>query len=598
MGAPSRIDGAELARSTVGYARSDDGIHFGARRQLIAPEHAWERFGCEDPRITRVDGRYYVFYPALSAFPFQADGIRVGVAVSDDLEHFEKHPVTPFNAKAMALFPERIDGRLVAVLTANTDRPPAKVAIAVFERDSDLWSEDYWQAWYRDLDRHVVPLLRSPADQVEVGAAPLATAQGWLLVYAYIRDYFHPTRRFGVEAVLLDRGDPRRVRSRSAVLLLAPERDYERRGAVPDVAFPSGAVVDSGVLRVYYGAADTCACAAQAPIDAVLDALMPPDVECFVPSSLSPHGFARFSGNPVLRPRPELAWEARAAFNPAALHLGGRVHLLYRAMAVDGTSRFGHASSADGVHFDERSCEPVYGPRVPFEARRGPGNCGCEDPRLTVLEDTVHLFYTAYDGHTPRVACSRLGVADFLARRWHWSAPTVVTPPGVDDKDGALLSRRIGGRYVVFHRFGECMRVSATPTLDFGDGRWLGPDAAAIRPRKEYWDNGKFGIAAPPLETSRGWVVFFHRVTRPHAVYKVEALLLALDDPTRVIAETGATLLEPETDEERFGQTPNVVFPCGAVLVDGTIYLYYGGADSVVCVASMPLLALFRRMGL
>ena len=57
MGAPSRIDGAELARSTVGYARSDDGIHFGARRQLIAPEHAWERFGCEDPRITRV-GRF------------------------------------------------------------------------------------------------------------------------------------------------------------------------------------------------------------------------------------------------------------------------------------------------------------------------------------------------------------------------------------------------------------------------------------------------------------------------------------------------------------------------------------------------------------
>lgn len=123
-------------------------------------------------------------------------------------------------------------------------------------------------------------------------------------------------------------------------------------------------------------------------------------------------------------------------------------------------------------------------------------------------------------------------------------------------------------------------------------------ESAVIAPRKHYWDNRKFGIAAPPLETPHGWLLFFHRVTQTGSIYKVEALLLDRDEPSRVIAETGATLLEPETSEERFGQTPNVVFPCGAVIRDGFVLLYYGGADSVICLARMALERVYRRLGL
>ena len=103
---PQMIGCNELPLSTVGYALSSDGVHFNDHRQFIKPEHDWEQFGCEDPRVTKMDGKFYIFYTALSAFPFNADSIRVGVAITHDFQKIdEKHPVTPFNAKAMSLFP-------------------------------------------------------------------------------------------------------------------------------------------------------------------------------------------------------------------------------------------------------------------------------------------------------------------------------------------------------------------------------------------------------------------------------------------------------------------------------------------------------------
>lgn len=590
--------GAPMSLASVGYARSEDGIHFSGRRCIVQPEHRWEQYGCEDPRVTWFEGRYYIFYTCLSVFPFEARGIRLGVAITEDFERFEKHPVTPFNAKAMALFPERIDGQIVAVLTVNTDLPPAKIAIARFDRIEDLWSQAWWEEWFRNLDSHVVPLLRSPEDQVEVGAPPVRTPQGWLLVHSYIRGYFSAGRHFAIEAALLDAKDPRRVRGRCAEPLLQPEAHYELQGCVGNVVFPSGATVDGQDLVVYYGAADTHCCAARGPLQDVLAPMARAAPEQFVQSRYVRQGFQRFSGNPILVPRAELRWEAKACFNPAALLLDGKVHLVYRAMSEDGTSTMGYAMSRDGVHVDERGAAPIYTPTAPFEEKLRPGNSGCEDPRLTVLDGMVYMFYTAFDGYTPRVAFTRLPLDDFLARRWHWQPPAVITPPGVDDKDACLLERRVGGDYVLFHRFGDCIRVNRRRSLEFGDGRWLDHDSAIIAPRTEYWDNRKFGIAGPPIWTPHGWLLMFHRVTKPDSVYKVEAMLLDHEDLTQVLADTAASLLEPETPEERVGQTPNVVFPCGSVVMDDQVYLYYGGADSVVCVARMALAAIYKRLGI
>ena len=131
--------------SSLGYASSTDGVHFKNRRQFTKHEYDWERFGCEDPRVTKIGSTYYVFYTALSTYPFSADGIKVGLAITKDFKKIrEKHLVTPFNAKAMCLFPEKIKGKLVAILTGNTDRPPSNICIATFEREDQMWSREYW----------------------------------------------------------------------------------------------------------------------------------------------------------------------------------------------------------------------------------------------------------------------------------------------------------------------------------------------------------------------------------------------------------------------------------------------------------------------
>ena len=107
---------------------------------MIAPEEDWERFGCEDPRVTKIDDKYYIFYTALSVYPFAAEGIKVAVAVTKDFKKIEeRHLVTPFNAKAMVLFPEKINGKYVALLTAHTDTPPVKICLGrVRQHRADL----------------------------------------------------------------------------------------------------------------------------------------------------------------------------------------------------------------------------------------------------------------------------------------------------------------------------------------------------------------------------------------------------------------------------------------------------------------------------
>lgn len=198
-----------LMISDIGIAESKDGINFYNRKRFVVPEYEWERFGVEDPRVTKFGNAYYIFYTALSTYPPNAEGIKIGLAISRDLKTIhEKHLVTSFNAKAMALFPEKINGKMWAVLTVNTDKPPAKICLANFNQESDMWSEDYWNKWYKNFEKSALPLQRRPEDHIEVGAVPIKTKYGWLLFYSYIRNYFSPKRVFSIEAVLLDLKKP------------------------------------------------------------------------------------------------------------------------------------------------------------------------------------------------------------------------------------------------------------------------------------------------------------------------------------------------------------------------------------------------------
>lgn len=583
---PQRVGNDELHVSTIGHAVSRGGGRFASRAQLIRPEYEWERYGCEDPRVTKLGGNYYVFYTALSAYPFGPDGIKVGLAITKDFKTLDKHPVTPFNAKAMALFPGKVNGKFAAILTVNTDRPPSRIALAFFGKEEEIWSKGYWDRWYGDLDSHVLELTRSPNDHVEVGAPPVLTEDGWLLLYSYIRNYFSGNRIFGIEAVLLDRKDPSKILSRTERPILVPEEEYEQYGRVPNIVFPTGAVVKGDTLHIYYGAADTTTCLATCSLTELLEEMRASTMK-----------LERFEGNPIIAPIAEHGWESKSTCNPAAVQLEGRVHLLYRAMSGDDASTLGYASLKDGLRIEERLPGPVYVPREAFEKPVRPGvGSGCEDPRLTPIGDDIYMCYTAYDGTQPRIALTSIRKKDFLARRWNWTRPTLISPPDVDDKDAAIFPKRFRGKYAVLHRLGKGIWLDFVDDLRFEGKRWLG-GRVLMRPRPGLWDSGKIGISGPPIETKKGWLLLYHGISkRDDRHYHVRAALLDLKDPSKVLARTKYPIFEPETPYERQGLVPNVVFPCGSALIDGALHVYYGGGDRVVGVASIKLADLLDRI--
>lgn len=576
-----------LMVSDIGIAESKDGINFNNRHRFIVPEHEWERFGTEDPRVTKLDDKYYIFYTALSTYPPNAEGIKIGLAISKDLKTIqEKHLITPFNAKAMALFPEKINGKMWAVLTVNTDKPPAKVCLVSFDKESDMWSEEYWNKWYKNFEKSALPLQRRPEDHIEVGAPPIKTKDGWLLFYSYIRGYFSPKRVFSIEAVLLDLKDPSKIIARTNYPILVPEEYYELIGHVPNVIFPSGAMIKDDLVYLYYGATDTTCALAFISLSDFLKKLLSQEKNSFK--------FSRSKENPIISHKKENDWEAKAVYNPAAIYLQGKVHILYRAQSEDNTSMFGYATSVDGTHIDFRSLKPVYVPRESFEQKLTPGgNSGCEDPRLTKIDNTIYMMYTAFDGQNPpRVALTSIPEKDFLKQKWLWTKPVLISPPNEDDKDACLFPEKINGKYVIIHRAGDDIDLSFHSELDFDGNCWL-EEYRWIAPRKGMWDSRKVGIAAPPIKTKEGWLILYHGVS-DNGVYRVGAVLTDLHDLTKIISRTDEPIFEPETEYEKIGQIPNVVFPCGAVVIDGKIFMYYGGADSVVGVATAEVEKLLK----
>lgn len=567
--------------SNIGIAQSRDGINFFNRRRFIIPDQNWDRFGCEDPRITKLDNEYYIFYTALSEYPFKAEGIKVGLAISKDLKTvYRKYLITPFNAKAMTLFPEKINRKIFGLLTVHSDKPPAKICLVNFDKKEDLWSEVYWHTWYRNFDNYALPLQKNLNDHIEVGTPPLKTKKGWLVIYSYIKNYGKPNQLFSVEAVLLDLKDPFKIIAKTSAPLLTPEEYYEKIGYVPNVVFPSGAIIKKEVIYLYYSAADTTCCLAFISLNNLLKKLT---------YISKPIKFLWSNEKKIIEPVENHSWESKATFNPAAIYLDGKVHLLYRAMSKDNTSVFGYAVSKNGLDIDYRSNQPVYVPRESFEQKSYPeANSGCEDPRLTKIGSRIYMCYTAYDGiNPPRVALTSISEKDFLEQKWNWSKPVLISPPGIDDKDACILPEKIKGKYVIIHRSGDDIDISFNDNLDFDGKTWL-EEYRWLAPRQGMWDSKKVGIASPPIKTKKGWLILYHGVS-DNGIYRVGAVLSDLKDITKIIARTDEPIFEPRHQFQKVGQVPNVVFPCGAVVIGNKLFMYYGAADQFVGVATISL---------
>lgn len=586
LSSPRRLEGRDLRMSSVGHAVSSDGASFGPTQLFVRPEVSWDRFGCEDPRVTVLEGKIFLFYTAIGAYPFVPDHIRVGLALFKDLSQPpERHLITPFNAKAMALFPRKIGGKYVAILSVNTDMPPATMAIAKFDHIEEMWSRDYWRQFYQQLPKHALHLRRLNTDQVEVGAPPLWTDEGWLLIYCRIQNYGYPGTVFGIEAALLDKDNPSRVIARSRQPFLVPRENYEIHGTVPNVIFPSGAMIVGEEVRVYYGGADTVCAMASCHLKTLLKSL---DRESVAMPLLH-----RAQGNPVLTSRWDCHWERLGVYNPGVFQDGNHLHVIYRAQDEVGTSTMGLATfDVEGPTLISREKDPIYVPREYFEEKAyEEGASGCEDPRLTLINERLYMHYTAYRGDSPpRVAMTSIDLVDFRAKNWSaWAKPILISPPGVADKDACLFPEKIQGNYITIHRIEPNIVFDQRPEMNFdGYSNWL-EIHETIPPRYESWEGIKIGANTAPLKTSEGWLLFYHGVGSHDRHYRLGALLLDLHNPSRVIGRTLDPILEPEEGYEKYGQVRNVIFPCGVGLWEDKLFVFYGGADTYTCLATGSL---------
>lgn len=312
---------------------------------------------------------------------------------------------------------------------------------------------------------------------------------------------------------------------------------------------------------------------------------------------------AKHDKNPIFGPT-DRDWEAHGAFNPTAVDLGGKVHLLYRAVGRDGFSYIGYAASTDAVSIDERLSSPCYSPRAHFEG--GPGSVpgtdagifasggswgGCEDPKVTQIEDQIYLTYVAHNGTWPmRTALTSISATDFLAKRWDkWTAPAIMSPPGVGSKSVVILPEKINNEYIVFHRVWPNIIVDRVSSLEFGAGaRFLGRKHL-IPPRPSFWDSQKLSVGAAPIKTDQGWLTIYNAVDRRDSSrYKIGAMLLDSDRPWEVKARSRYPILSPDEWYENAGK-PGIAYPGGAIVRDGQMFVYYGGADRVSCVATIPV---------
>ncbi len=314
----------------------------------------------------------------------------------------------------------------------------------------------------------------------------------------------------------------------------------------------------------------------------------------------------RHENNPIISPNADNHWESKYTFNPAATYNNGKVHLIYRAIGKDDVSVLGYASSADGINIDERLLHPVFFKgqdslrkksiiQIPYSSGGG-WNGGCEDPRLTVIDETVYLLYTAFDGWgSLRMAMATISLDDFLNKRFNWSQSVYISKPGEVHKNWVIFPEKINGKFALLHSVSPKILIEYVDSLDeLGRDKYVksfyGSRDASDDKEAPQWDSWVRGAGPPPIKTKHGWLLLYHAMSdKDPNRYKLGAMILDVKDPSKVLYRSNKPILEPDEWYENEGFKWGVVYSCGAVVVDGQLFVYYGGADTVVCVARADL---------
>ena len=283
----------------------------------------------------------------------------------------------------------------------------------------------------------------------------------------------------------------------------------------------------------------------------------------------------RCEGNPILT-KDDVPYKVETVHNAGVAKFDGRYMMLFRSHKDNGRSIIGLAESSDGFNFTVKA-EPFMVPTkdgafAEYEA------FGVEDPRITLLEGVYYITYSAYSEHGVRIGLAKTADFETVERIGFISQ--------ADYRNVVIFPEKINGRYVRLDRPHSDISpwsiwISYSPDmLHWGDSR------VVIKPAKYHWDEMKIGPGAVPIKTAKGWLNIYHGVfaTMDGCVYRLGAALHKLDDPSVVLGVSDRWILQPEDPWEIVGYVHNVVFTCGAIAeADGTLKLYWGAADKVMC---------------
>ncbi len=289
----------------------------------------------------------------------------------------------------------------------------------------------------------------------------------------------------------------------------------------------------------------------------------------------------RYSGNPILT-KADIPYPVETVHNAAVVRHGEQYIMLFRSHLRTGRSIIGLARSLDGFQF-VADARPFLTPASegPFAACE---EFGVEDPRVTKMDDVYLITYSAYSRNGVRIALAK--TRDFV----HIERVSLVTQ--ADYRNTVIFPEKFNGLYARLDRpHSEICPWSIWITYS-PDLVYWGQSQIVMKPEPYHWDEMKIGPGAPPIKTTDGWLSIYHGVfkTMDGSVYRLGVALHDLRDPAKVIGVGDSWILQPEDPWEITGYVHNVVFSCGAVPEpDGTVKIYWGGADTVMCVGEANL---------
>lgn len=294
----------------------------------------------------------------------------------------------------------------------------------------------------------------------------------------------------------------------------------------------------------------------------------------------------RYPGNPILT-KDDVPYPVETVHNAAVTKYKDKYIMLFRSHLRNGRSIIGIAESDDGFNFNVRP-KPFLTP-----GKNGLFSIyeefGVEDPRICKIKDSYYITYSAYSKHGVRIALAKTKNFNSIKK------VSFITT--ADYRNLVLFPEKFNERYVRIDRPHSkispwSMWISYSPDLiHWGDSELI------IKPVQYHWDEMKIGPGATPFKTDEGWLNIYHGVfpTMSGSVYRLGVALHDLDNPAKIIGVADNWILQPEDEWEITGYVSNVVFTCGAVPEnDGTVKIYWGGADSVMCVGTAIIKELVR----